>query len=78
MSLEQDDETDWLLVEQVHRERFSHIELMDPESVLPGEVIVFGPEDVEPDCAAFMFLVNVLGAIFLLPALAVWLGVGQS
>ncbi|SDH70756.1 efflux RND transporter permease subunit [Pseudomonas panipatensis] len=26
---------------------------------------------------AFMFLVNVLGAIFLLPALAVWLGVGQ-
>lgn len=25
---------------------------------------------------AFMFLVNVLGAIFLLPALAVWLGVG--
>lgn len=27
---------------------------------------------------AFMFLVNVLGAIFLLPALAVWLGVGQE
>jgi predicted RND superfamily exporter protein len=27
---------------------------------------------------AFMFLVNVLGAIFLLPALAVWLGVGQT
>jgi predicted RND superfamily exporter protein len=27
---------------------------------------------------AFMFLVNVLGAIFLLPALAVWLGVGQG
>ncbi|WP_374482566.1 RND family transporter [Zoogloea sp.] len=26
---------------------------------------------------AFMFLVNVLGAIFLLPALAVWLGVGE-
>ena len=27
---------------------------------------------------AFMFLVNVLGAIFLLPALAAWLGVGQE
>ena len=27
---------------------------------------------------AFMFLVNVLGAIFLLPALAVWLGVGSE
>ncbi|MNF77634.1 MMPL family protein [compost metagenome] len=27
---------------------------------------------------AFMFLVNVLGAIFLLPALAVWLGVGEA
>ncbi len=27
---------------------------------------------------AFMFLVNVLGAIFLLPALAVWLGVGAA
>ncbi|VXC09961.1 Transporter [Pseudomonas sp. 8AS] len=27
---------------------------------------------------AFMFLVNVLGAIFLLPALAVWLGVGAT
>ncbi len=27
---------------------------------------------------AFMFLVNVLGAIFLLPALAVWLGVGKA
>ncbi|WP_375739919.1 RND family transporter [Pseudomonas boanensis] len=27
---------------------------------------------------AFMFLVNVLGAIFLLPALAVWLGVEQA
>ena len=25
---------------------------------------------------AFMFLVNVLGAIFLLPAMACWLGVG--
>jgi predicted RND superfamily exporter protein len=25
---------------------------------------------------AFMFLVNLLGAVFLLPALAVWLGVG--
>jgi predicted RND superfamily exporter protein len=27
---------------------------------------------------AFMFLVNVLGAIFLLPALACWLGVGKK
>ena len=27
---------------------------------------------------AFMFLVNVLGAIFLLPAMAYWLGVGQA
>ena len=27
---------------------------------------------------AFMFLVNALGAIFLLPALACWLGVGQA
>ena len=27
---------------------------------------------------AFMFLVNVLGAIFLLPALACWLGVGRE
>ncbi len=27
---------------------------------------------------AFMFLVNVLGEIFLLPALAVWLGVGKE
>ena len=27
---------------------------------------------------AFMFLVNVLGAIFLLPALACWLGVGRK
>ncbi|MCY1448537.1 hypothetical protein D9M71_652140 [compost metagenome] len=27
---------------------------------------------------AFMFLVNVLGAIFLLPVLAAWLGVGAA
>jgi len=27
---------------------------------------------------AFMFLVNVLGAIFLLPALACWLGIGRE
>lgn len=63
MSLEQGDETDWLLAEQVHRERFSHIELMDPESVLPGEVIVFGPQDVEPDCAAYMASINVANCL---------------
>ncbi|MBP6394407.1 MAG: MMPL family transporter, partial [Rhodoferax sp.] len=27
---------------------------------------------------AFMFLVNMLGAVFLLPAMACWLGVGQN
>jgi len=27
---------------------------------------------------AFMFLVNMLGAVFLLPAMACWLGVGAT
>ena len=27
---------------------------------------------------AFMFLVNMLGAVFLLPAMACWLGVGEK
>ncbi|MFZ6049861.1 helix-turn-helix transcriptional regulator [Pseudomonas sp. CR3202] len=63
MSVEENNETDWLLAERVHRERFSHIELVDPESVLPGDVIVFGPADVEPDCAAFMASVNVASCL---------------
>ncbi|MCY1267555.1 hypothetical protein D9M68_194370 [compost metagenome] len=54
MAVEENNDTDWLLAEQVHRERFTHIELVDPESVMPGDVIVFGPADVEPECAAFM------------------------
>lgn len=54
MSVEPHDETDWLLAERIYRERFTHIELLDPESVLPGDILVFGPRDVEPDCADFM------------------------
>ncbi|MFV3308400.1 helix-turn-helix transcriptional regulator [Pseudomonas sp. NY15181] len=48
------DRTDWDCVERESRERFGHIELLRPETVAPGTLIEFGPEDVEPDCAAYM------------------------
>ncbi|MBT8766015.1 helix-turn-helix transcriptional regulator [Metapseudomonas boanensis] len=63
MSVDEDDDTDWLLAEQIHRERFTHIELVRPESVLPGDVIVFGPTDVEPDCAAFLDSLNIASCL---------------
>ena len=63
MSVEADDDTDWLLAERLYRERFAHIELVDPKSLMPGEVIVFGPEDVEAECAAHMVSLNLASCL---------------
>ena len=63
MSVEPDDDTDWLLAERVHRERFAHIELVDPKSLRPGEVLVFGPQDVEPDCAEYLVFLNLASCL---------------
>lgn len=63
MSVDPDDGTDWLQAERVHRERFAHIELVDPKSLRPGEVLVFGPRDVEPDCAAYMDFLNLASCL---------------
>lgn len=63
MSVDPDDGTDWLQAERVHRERFAHIELVDPKSLRPGEVLVFGPRDVEPDCAAYMAFINLASCL---------------
>lgn len=63
MSVDPDDHTDWLLAERVHRERFAHIELVDPRSLRPGEVLVFGPRDVEPECAAYMAFINLASCL---------------
>ncbi|MCC6073888.1 helix-turn-helix transcriptional regulator [Pseudomonas sp. GCM10022188] len=63
MSVDPDDGTDWLQAERVHRERFAHVELVDPKSLRPGEVLVFGPQDVEPDCAEFMAFLNLASCL---------------
>lgn len=63
MSVEEGDDTDWLRAERLYRERFSHIELVDPKSLLPGELIVFGPEDVEAECAAHMRFLNLASCL---------------
>lgn len=63
MSVEEGDDTDWLLAERLYRERFTHIELVDPKSLPPGEVIVFGPEDVEAECAAHMAFLNLASCL---------------
>lgn len=63
MSVEADDDTDWLLAERLYRERFAHIELVDPKSLLPGEIIVFGPGDVEAECAAHMVSLNLASCL---------------
>ncbi|SEJ54501.1 DNA-binding transcriptional regulator, CsgD family [Pseudomonas linyingensis] len=63
MSVEEGDDTDWLLAERLYRERFTHIKLVDPKSLPPGEVIVFGPEDVETECAAHMAFLNLASCL---------------
>lgn len=63
MSVEEGDDTDWLLAERLYRERFSHIELVNPKSLKPGEVLVFGPQDVEPECAAHMIFLNLASCL---------------
>ena len=63
MALAEDDHTDWLLAERVYRERFTHIELVDPKSLLPGEILVFGPQDVEAECAAHMVFLNLYSCL---------------
>ncbi|UVE17976.1 helix-turn-helix transcriptional regulator [Pseudomonas sp. LS44] len=63
MSVAQDDDTDWQLAERVYRERFSHIELVNPKSLTPGDIIVFGPRDVEPECAARMEFINLASCL---------------
>lgn len=50
---EEGDEIDWDLAERIWRERFAHIEQLQPDTVAPGQVVEFGPADVEADCAAF-------------------------
>lgn len=63
MSVEEDDDTDWLLAERLYRERFAHIELVDPKSLMPGDLIVFGPGDVETECAAHMVSLNLASCL---------------
>lgn len=53
MSEEEGGSIDWQLAERTWRERFAHIERLHPESVAPGQVVEFGPADVEPACAEF-------------------------
>lgn len=63
MALEEGDDTDWLQAERVYRERFAHIEMVDPKSLNPGDVLVFGPRDVEPECAAHMVFLNLASCL---------------
>ena len=63
MSVESDDDTDWLLAERLYRERFVHIEVVNPKSLDPGDVVVFGPEDVEAECAAHMEFINLASCL---------------
>lgn len=63
MAVEEDDDTDWLLAERLYRERFAHIELVDPKALMPGDLIVFGPEDVEAECAAHMVSLNLASCL---------------
>lgn len=53
MSLDEHDDTDWLLAERIYRERFTHIDLLRPETLAPGQMVEFGPGDMEPACADF-------------------------
>lgn len=63
MSVEEGDDTDWQQAERLYRERFAHIELVNPMSLDPGDVVVFGPEDVEAECAAHMAFLNLASCL---------------
>lgn len=63
MAVEEGDDTDWLLAERLYRERFAHIEVVNPKSLDPGGVVVFGPEDVEAECAAHMEFINLASCL---------------
>ena len=40
-----------------------HIEVVNPKSLDPGDVVVFGPEDVEAECAAHMEFINLASCL---------------
>lgn len=63
MAVEKGDDTDWLLAERLYRERFAHIEVVNPKSLDPGDVVIFGPEDVGAECAAHMVSLNLASCL---------------
>lgn len=63
MAVAPDDDTDWALAEQTYRERFAHIDLLRPERVQPGEVVVIESTAVEPDCADYFAALGIFACL---------------
>lgn len=63
MAVEPGDQVDWLAAEHTYRERFSHIELLHPKAVKPGQVLAIDTATIAPECAEYFATLGIHGSL---------------
>ncbi len=63
MAVAPNDQTDWLAAEMDYRERFSHIELLQPKHLEPGQILVIDASMVGSECAEYFADLGIQGSL---------------
>ncbi len=63
MAAAPDDPIDWLAAETAWRQNFSHIELLHPQNVSPGQILTIGPHNVGLECIQHFAQLGIHGSI---------------
>ncbi|NLD01156.1 MAG: hypothetical protein GX673_10340 [Gammaproteobacteria bacterium] len=58
-----DNQVDWLDAEITYRERFSHIELLQPKRVAPGQILYIDASMVDSACADYFSALGIQGSL---------------
>lgn len=58
-----DDQVDWLSAELTYRERFAHIELLQPKQVAPGQILYIDASMVDRECADYFTALGIQGSL---------------
>ena len=63
MAVEPGDQIDWLAVERTYRERFGHIELLQPKQMQPGQTLAIDATMAGNECVEYFASLGIQGSL---------------
>ncbi|WP_205341652.1 helix-turn-helix transcriptional regulator [Denitrificimonas caeni] len=63
MAVAPNDQTDWQAAEMSYRKRFSHIELLQPKHLAPGQILAIDASMVGSECAEYFADLGIQGSL---------------